>query len=228
MASRKSLSTIRRTEGQSDDTTEDSATAQATARSGAHETRNRGARARPSKRSARRQTLIEEVPDPASALKPAATSSDSETASPPATAKSRDDGYRSREPSDIEIHALLGACFLQETSPTHTARRIAETALTASRIEAICVPQGWRTFPADANTNQDDIPIVLRLRDVLERYGHHSVDELWFSRVRYTLSSAQDALDRATASGDSRAGDIQSDIEALYAEIARQRGLRRD
>jgi hypothetical protein len=130
--------------------------------------------------------------------------------------------YRSPEPSEREIRDLIGTCFLLETS----SRQFAITAPTASRVEALCVPHGWTTFPSSPNTNRDEIPIVLRLRDVFRHYGHERVEELWFLRVQFTLASALDALDRARAADDVSADIIVSDIEALDEEIRNQRALR--
>jgi hypothetical protein len=133
--------------------------------------------------------------------------------------------YRSSEPSDIEVQNLIAKCFLSETSPAFIALQTVEAAVTAPRIEAMSVPQGWKTLPSDPLTNRDEIPVVLKLRQIFSRYGHLRVDELWFLRVNFTRSSAYDALERARSVHDDAARLIESDIESLEAEVRRQRLL---
>jgi hypothetical protein len=134
--------------------------------------------------------------------------------------------YRSREPSEAEVCDLIGTCFLRQSSAEYMMTRGTNAPPTASRIEAMCVPQGWRTFPFDPDTNCDEIPFVLKLREVFRRYGHARVDELWFLRVEHTLSSALDALDRARRAENAVLScAIVADIEALHDEIAHQRAI---
>jgi hypothetical protein len=101
----------------------------------------------------------------------------------------------------------------------------AAAARAATRIEAMCVPQGWRALPPDPLTNRDEIPIVLKLRQIFAYYGNVCVDELWFLRVEHALASAMDALNRAKTANNALAGVIESDIQTLRSEIRRQRAL---
>jgi hypothetical protein len=164
-------------------------------------------------------------PKPGPEAEPASGETGAISGRPHEAADSVENEYRSPEPPESEIRDRIATCFLLETAPENITLRSAGAAVTASRIEAMCVPQGWRALPPDPDTNRDEIPIVLKLREIFRLHGHDSVDELWFLRVEHTLASALDALDRSRAADDVLTDLIMSDIGALEEEIRHQRTL---